>query len=64
MKIYDEIVKAAKQKKISINTLEKKAGVSAGSVCKWNEVSPSVRSLKKVASELGCTVDDLLQEGD
>jgi hypothetical protein len=58
--VYDNIVKKAKDKEISINSIEKEALLSRGSVCKWNSVSPSVKNLKKVADILGCTTDDLL----
>ncbi len=60
--IYDNIVRKAKEKGISINSLEKRAELGAGSLCKWNTVSPSVRSLKKIADILECTVDDFLDD--
>lgn len=60
LRIYDEIVKRAKQKKVSIRWIEETAGISNGSMCKWNSVSPSARTLKAVADILGCGVDDLL----
>ncbi len=50
----------AVEKGISINLLESRAGVSTGSIYKWNTVSPTVRSLSKVAKVLGCTIDELL----
>lgn len=62
--IYDNIHKRAKVVGITINALEKKAEVSTGSISKWNTVSPSVRSLKKVADILNCSVDELLREED
>lgn len=60
LQIYDEIVKRAKQQKIPIKRIEEITGLSVGSICKWNTVSPSVRSLKAVADVLQCRVDDLL----
>lgn len=59
--VYDNIQLKAKAARISINSIEKEAGLATGSVCKWNEVSPTARSLKKVADILGCTVDELLK---
>lgn len=59
--IFDKISKLASEKGMSINSLEEKAGVSTGSVYKWNTVSPTVKNLSKVADVLGCTVDDLLK---
>lgn len=60
MLIYDNITKKASEQNLSINYLEKEAGLGIGSICKWNTVSPSVRSLKKVAAILNCSVDELL----
>lgn len=60
--IYDNICRKAKTIGISINALEKKANVSVGSICKWNIVSPTARSLKKVADILDCSVDELMNE--
>lgn len=52
----------AKVAGISINSIEKTAELSTGSLCKWNTVSPTVRSLKKVAGVLGVPVEKLLEE--
>jgi repressor LexA len=59
--IFDKISKKASDRGISINSLEKKAGIATGSVYKWNTVSPTVRNLSKVAGVLDCTVDELLE---
>lgn len=59
--IFDKISKRASEKGISINSLEKQAGISIGSVYKWNTVSPTIRNLSKVAEVLGCTIDELLK---
>lgn len=59
--IFDKISKRASEKGISINSLEKKAGISIGSVYKWNTVSPTIRNLSKVAEVLECTIDELLK---
>ncbi len=60
--LYTNICKKAKQVGISINSIEKETGLSIGSICKWNTVSPTVKNLSKVANVLGCTVDELLRE--
>lgn len=63
--IYQNICIRAKKCGISINKLEEKAGISTGSVCKWGRcVSPTVKSIKKVADVLGCAVDELLVEDE
>lgn len=60
--IYDNINRIAHEKGISINKLEQQAGLSRGSICKWNVISPSVRSLKKVADFLGVSIEHLIAE--
>lgn len=60
VRIYDNIVKKAKEKKMSINSIEKVAGLGIGSMCKWNTVSPTVRNLKAVAVILETTIDELV----
>lgn len=60
--VYDNICTIAKESGLSINSIELEAGLSIGSLCKWNKVSPTARSLKRVARLLGVTVDSLLEE--
>lgn len=59
--IYDSIKFYAKEKNVSINEIETKTGLSSGSLCKWNEVSPSVNSLKKVADYLEIPIGAFLE---
>ena len=58
--IYDQIAKRSKEQKIPVYKIEEMAGLSKGSICKWNTVNPSAVSLKQVADILQCSVDDLL----
>lgn len=58
--IFDNISKRADEKGMSINALEEKAGIASGSIYKWKTVSPTIRSISKVAAVLGCSVDDLI----
>jgi transcriptional regulator with XRE-family HTH domain len=53
----------AKAAGLSVNSIEKEAGLSTGSLCKWNTVSPTVRSLKKVSDILNVPVEKLLESG-
>lgn len=59
--VYDNICAAAKKSGLSINFIETETGLSIGSLCKWNKVSPTAKSLKRVAKMLGVTVDSLLE---
>lgn len=45
---------------ISINRLEKEAGLTRGSMCKWDTHEPARDKLEKVANYFGVTVDYLL----
>lgn len=58
--IFENIKAKAKNSGISLNEIEKQAGISKGAIYKWQNSDPSVTSLKAVADILGCTVDDLL----
>lgn len=49
MMIYDRVKALAKKRNVSIRKIEIDCGFSQGSVCKWNEVSPSAEKVKKVA---------------
>ena len=62
MNLYEVIYQVSKEKNISINQLEERAGLSTGSIYKWNTVSPTVKNLKKVAEVLETTVDSLLEK--
>lgn len=59
--IFNNIYKKATEKNISINALEEKAGVSKGSIYKWDSVSPTIKNLSKVANVLECSADDLIK---
>ena len=62
--VHDNVKNRAKAAGISINAIEKRAGLSIGSVCKWNTVSPTASNLLKVAQILGCSINDLLIQSD
>jgi transcriptional regulator with XRE-family HTH domain len=58
--IYDKIKKICKEKGLSVTYVEKKAELGNGLISKWNDSVPSVANLKKVASILEVTVDELI----
>lgn len=58
--IFDTIKNICKEKGITVSSLEKQAGLSKGSVYKWNTVSPSVESLSKVANVLKVSINKLI----
>lgn len=63
MAIYDNVrLIATKRGFSSIAQLERVSGLSNGSIRKWNEATPNVKNVKKVADVLGVSVDVLLRE--
>ena len=47
---------------ISVNKLEKEAGLTRGSMSKWDDHVPSYDKLKKVADYFGISVSDLTSD--
>lgn len=45
--LYNKIKAIAKEKGISIRKIEEDCGFSQGSMCKWNDISPSWDKVKK-----------------
>ena len=58
--IYDKIKLICKKKKIPISRIEADLGLSSGSICKWNTVSPSVEKVKKVANYLSVDINKII----
>ena len=58
--IYDKIKEICKSKGISVASVEKEAGLSNGTISKWNSSSPTIENLNAVAKVLNVTVDSLL----
>ena len=48
------------RKHISVAALEREVGFSNGTIGKWENSSPKIDKLQKVADYFGCTVDELL----
>lgn len=61
---YERIKALAKEKNVSINKIEHDCGISPGSLCKWDNIMPSVDKVKRVAEYLDVSVDDLLENID
>lgn len=60
--IYDKVKAIARKKNVPIRKIEMDCGFSQGSVCKWNDISPSAEKVKKVADYLNTTVDEILKD--
>ena len=60
--IYEKIRCLCIEKKMSIRSVERKAGLGNGTIRNWKKCAPTVDNIKKVADILDCTLDDLMGE--
>lgn len=58
--MYYKIKEEAKKKGLNISQLERKAGLSRGSINKWRKSSPTLDTLEKVAEAMGLKVTTLI----
>lgn len=58
--MFDRIKELCKRKGLTIQALEQRAGISGGSISKWNDHVPRADALYRVAVILECSVDYLL----
>lgn len=58
--LYDKIKEICKQKGLSVAFVEKEAGLSNGTISKWNDSSPTLKNLKAAADILGIPVGELI----
>lgn len=58
--IYDKIKEICKSKGISVASVEKEAGLSNGTISKWNSSSPTIENLNAVAKVLKVKIGSLL----
>lgn len=60
--VYENIESLCQRKGLTICALEKKAGLSNGTVGKWRTASPRLKNLERVAKVLGVSVNRLLRK--
>lgn len=60
--VFENVKALCEKKGISITQLEKESGLSAGSINKWKNSSPTAKSLQAVAKVLKVKMEKLLQE--
>lgn len=58
--IFDKIKEICNEKGISIASLERSAGLSNGTISKWNDSSPTVENLQAVAKVLKVKIHKLI----
>ena len=62
MLVYTKIKQICYERGVSVASVERDAGLTNGSISKWNNSKPIAESLHSVAKVLGTTVEDLLEE--
>ncbi|MGQ2283478.1 transcriptional regulator [Leuconostoc pseudomesenteroides] len=60
MNVYHRVTSLAKQKKISISSLEKSADLPNGTIYNWKNSKPNIDYVSRVAGVLNTTVDYLV----
>lgn len=60
--LYGNVLRLCYEKNMTIQQLEKEAGLSNGSIGKWKKSSPNIYSLMAVAKVLKVKMEKLLQE--
>ena len=58
--IYENVKNRCDKLGISIRELERRAGISNGTISHWKTANPKIESLKAVAKVFGVNVDKLL----
>lgn len=57
--VYENVKTEADKKGMSLNALEKAAGLSKGTIAKWKTASPTIKCLLPVANVLEVKLEDL-----
>lgn len=55
--IFEKVKKLAENEGISISKLESNCNIGNGTISKWNNSSPTVTNLKKVADYFGVSIE-------
>lgn len=64
MGLYEAVSAYAKDMNLSIRKVEQQAGLGNGTIRGWNESSPSVTNVEKVAKVFGITSWKLLKDAE
>lgn len=60
--VFKKIVALCEKHGTNLSKLEREVGLSNATIRRWENSSPSVDNVKKVADYFGVTVDELLKE--
>lgn len=62
MTTYNKVVSLCEDRGISIYRLEQESQIGNGTIGRWENVNPSIESLKKVAKYFGVPMASLLDD--
>ena len=60
--MFAKIKEKAEEQGMTVAQLEKKAEIGHQTIRRWDDHSPSIDKVYRVANVLGCTVDELIRE--
>lgn len=60
--LFDNVLALCKEKGITIARLEREAGLGNATVRGWENSTPNIVTIKKVADYFGVGIDDLLSQ--
>ena len=60
--LYNNVKKLCDEKNVAISQMERDLSFPRSSICKWNDNTPSVTKVKKVADYLEVQIERLLAE--
>lgn len=60
--LYNNVKKLCDEKNIAISQMERDLSFPRSSICKWNDNTPSVIKVQKVADYLNVPIEKLLAE--
>ena len=60
--ILANITKLCKSKGISVARLERETGIGNGTISRWENSSPTIDSVRKVAKFFEVTIDELISD--
>ena len=61
MNIYENILEIANRDGLSLNEIERRAGIGHGSISRWKNQDPKVTNLLKVAKALKVKINILIK---
>lgn len=59
--VYEKIKELAKKKGVTISQMENDLSLAKGYSCKWNNITPRLETLQKIADYFGVSIEYFLE---